>query len=294
MKFRAAPVIIGKILGTHWGYKIKHNTIIKFLDKKYVHVVHDNQKVENELVQIRGKYPVWVCWWQGEKFMPLIPKICLLTLKRNLREDQCLHVISKDNFSKYVQLPQYILQRLEAGYISITNFSDILRFALLTKYGGLWIDSTCLVTYPLPNLSDSLFFTSKQQKKHDDNRFVSHYRWASYLVGGRSLCIFKNMRDLFYEYVRCEKYMLDYLLLDYLLLEIYVRCKNARTIIEQLPYDNYDILNLAQQLSREYKEEVYNILIHAGNIHKLNRKIKNPIYTQKGELTIWGAVIDKL
>lgn len=294
LKLRAIPVIIGKVLGNRIGFKIKHDAITEFLDKKYAHVIHDNLEVENEMVQIRGKYPVWVCWWQGEKFMPLIPKVCLLTLRRNMREDQCLHVISKDNFSRYVQLPQYVLRKLEAGHISITNFSDILRFALLTKYGGLWIDSTCLVTHSLPNLSDCVFFTSKQQKMYDDNRFVSHYRWASYLVGGKSLCIFKNMRDLFYEYVRREKYVLDYLLLDYLLVEIYTKSENARFIIDYFPYDKYDILDLAQQLDREYKEDLYYMLMDAGNIHKLNRKKKYPIFTSAGKLTIWGAIIDKL
>ena len=43
---------------------------------------------------------------------------------------------------------------------SITHFSDIIRMALLSKYGGYWIDSTYLVTSPLTKVNTS-FFTLK-------------------------------------------------------------------------------------------------------------------------------------
>lgn len=289
---RTIPVVISKLIKGDVTNKIKHQAIIKFLDKKYAYVIHNNKEIEDKIIQIKDKYPIWVCWWQGEKFMPLLPKVCLQYLKRNLRDDQCLHLITKDNFSEYVQLPQHTLRMLNEGKISITNFSDILRFALLTEYGGLWIDATCLTTNSLPNLSDYMFFTSKQHNK--GNHFVSQYRWASYLIGGKTCCIFQNMRDLFYEYTTHEKAILDYLLADYFMAEIYKECKNAQLIIDQFPHDNYDILEMTKQLSKEYKETLYNRLTSNGSIHKLNRKNKYPVYTENGLLTIWGSIIDKL
>ncbi|WP_178270224.1 capsular polysaccharide synthesis protein [Phocaeicola coprocola] len=294
LKFKSIPVLIGKFIGGHYGNKIKQDTIIKFIDKKYSYIIRNNMSIGDEKIQIKGKYPIWVCWWQGEKFMPLLPKICLQYLSRNLRNDQELHFISEENFSKYVQLPPNIIQMLHNGCISITHFSDILRFALLTKYGGLWIDSTCLVTKQLPDLSNFVFFTSKQYKSLQDNHYVSQYKWASYLIGGKLLSIFQNMRDLFYEYISHEKYIVDYFLLDYLLAEIYYKCKNAQKTIDQFPYDNYDILNLAQHLCLKYDKESYDSLIQTGCIHKLNRKMNYPIYTQKGDLTIWGSIINQL
>lgn len=40
---------------------------------------------------------------------------------------------------------------MEKGNISNTQFSDILRINLLARYGGYWIDATCLLTQSTPN-----------------------------------------------------------------------------------------------------------------------------------------------
>lgn len=59
------------------------------------------------------------------------------------------------------------------------------------------MDATCYVAALLPDLSNTDFYTSKQDKPND-YRYVSRYRWASYLIGGKpGHKIFLNMRDLF-------------------------------------------------------------------------------------------------
>ena len=78
--------------------------------------------------------------------MPLVPKLCLKQLKKNVNNSQRIVVLSEKNYRDYVDLPSYVIEKLNKGKISITNFSDVLRYALLTKYGGLWIDSTCYTT----------------------------------------------------------------------------------------------------------------------------------------------------
>ena len=60
---------------------------------------------------------------------------------------------------QYVDIPDYILQKYRAGKMTRTHFSDILRLHLLSRYGGVWIDSTILMTEHLPKyILDSPLF----------------------------------------------------------------------------------------------------------------------------------------
>lgn len=76
------------------------------------------------------KFPIWVCWWQGEKMMPLVPKLCLSSLRSNLRDGQELHLITKENYTDFVDIPEYVIRKMEQGMLSVTAFSDILRACL--------------------------------------------------------------------------------------------------------------------------------------------------------------------
>ena len=53
-----------------------------------------------------------------------------------------LHLITYENYSDYVELPDYVVEKHKNGTISRAHFSDVLRFSLLKTYGGMWIDST--------------------------------------------------------------------------------------------------------------------------------------------------------
>ena len=50
------------------------------------------------------------------------------------------------------------MDKFTNNIFSITHFSDIIRMALLSKYGGYWIDSTYLVTSPLTKVNTSFFY----------------------------------------------------------------------------------------------------------------------------------------
>lgn len=53
--------------------------------------------------------------------------------------------------AQYVDIPDYILQKYKQGKMTRTHLSDIVRLLLLSKYGGVWIDSTILLTNELPH-----------------------------------------------------------------------------------------------------------------------------------------------
>jgi hypothetical protein len=88
---------------------------------------------------------IWFCWLQGLEDAPEIVKVCYASLKKHLG-DREIKVIDGANWTKYVELPEHIIQRWGKKQIPPANFSDLLRLELLIRYGGTWIDATVLCT----------------------------------------------------------------------------------------------------------------------------------------------------
>lgn len=59
-------------------------------------------------------------------------------------------MVTQNNLNDYIQIPRKIMQKVEKGSLSFTNFSDIVRCMLLARYGGLWVDSTMFFVQDIP------------------------------------------------------------------------------------------------------------------------------------------------
>lgn len=88
---------------------------------------------------------IWWSWLQGENEAPELAKVCLESLRRNFPEYKIV-VITNDNLGDYIELPQKILDKFNAGWIKGAQFADIIRLNLLAKYGGVWMDATVFCT----------------------------------------------------------------------------------------------------------------------------------------------------
>lgn len=93
---------------------------------------------------------IWQCWFQGKEKAPALVKTCLQSVEKFKRDKQKVVIITAKNYTDYVSLPSFIIEKWEKGIISHAQLSDILRINLLAKYGGYWIDATCLLTAPIP------------------------------------------------------------------------------------------------------------------------------------------------
>lgn len=92
---------------------------------------------------------IWVCWFQGMENAPDIVKACYRSLCRNA--DRPVILITEQNFQEYASFPSYLLDKYRREVFSRTHFSDILRTAILYQNGGIWIDSTMLLTDIIPS-----------------------------------------------------------------------------------------------------------------------------------------------
>ena len=135
--------------------------------KKYEYLLNKKKKIPKDS-------PIWIMWYDGIKSAPPIIKACIQSIIKN-RVEHPVYILDKNNLHKYIKLPEYILQKLNKEIFSITHFSDIVRMALLSKYGGYWIDSTYFVNTPLIYNNYSLF-TLKLSQCYKGT--ITKCRWA--------------------------------------------------------------------------------------------------------------------
>lgn len=97
--------------------------------------------------------PIFVYWAQGFESAPPVVKACLEALRAH-NPGSRVHELTDANISAYVDVPEDLVEALNGNR---THFSDLLRLLLLEKFGGVWIDGTCLVTESLrPRVDEAL------------------------------------------------------------------------------------------------------------------------------------------
>ncbi len=103
--------------------------------------------VINDCLKRQDHYPIFVCWFQGMESVQDIVKLCY---KKLCKQQDHVVLITEDSYEEYVRSHEYILEKYRKGYMGKHHFSDLLRTALVLLYGG-WIDSTMLLTSPIPD-----------------------------------------------------------------------------------------------------------------------------------------------
>lgn len=92
-----------------------------------------------------GELPVFSYWGQGYDHAPPVVTACRQALER-LNPASQLHFIDNRSLPYYADFPDSLL-KVSADQPAL--FSDALRVDLLARYGGIWLDATCLTTAPL-------------------------------------------------------------------------------------------------------------------------------------------------
>ncbi|MCO6183165.1 capsular polysaccharide synthesis protein [Leuconostoc fallax] len=93
-----------------------------------------------------SKIPVWIFWSQGFDNAPLFIRKNLNHTKQILSSNYVIHALDLSQLLSLIDIPDYILNKYYAGKIKQAFFSDLVRFYLLDKFGGLWLDSTVYIT----------------------------------------------------------------------------------------------------------------------------------------------------
>lgn len=218
---------------------------------------------------------IWLFWWQGEKEMPDLVRYCFNSVKKNYDQKKVI-LITKNNFYKYTNISENILNLLEDKKITLTHFSDILRFNLLKNHGGLWLDATIFVNKKIEKSKFCDFYTCSG---YDDKDyfFVTRGNWCGFLMGGASNNeLFSFMNSFFEIYWNNMDKLIDYFLIDYAL--NYAWNKNIGGFKsftkKNTRIDNPNLFGLQSKLNEKFNKSEWERLSQNTGMFKLSYKKK--------------------
>ncbi len=231
----------------------KHKFILSYLRKEHGDIIEKYRAIKETDYECDKRY-IWTLWWQGEESAPPLIKKCFEEMKRNANGAEVV-ILTKDNYKNYIELPDYILEKREKDYISFAQLSDIFRFTLLEKYGGLWLDSTVYTSQPIPEAYFSYNFFS-QHTHWKETCFVQHNLYHGFIIGAKPHSkLVSFVKEMFFEYWKKHDTLVDYLMIDYLLMLAYEEFPDIKEEIDSLPYSSERLYDLVSMLNKPYNEK---------------------------------------
>lgn len=270
----------------------KHKTVLNYLESRYADFYRRYdyaQPLPDDDPAYQGK--VWLCWWQGIDNAPALVQRCVESIQRNVKEHDVI-ILTDENYRRYVDIPDWIVDKYRNGVFSRTHFSDILRYCLLSQHGGLWLDATFFCAHPLDDYLDMPLFTIKRPGY--DHRFVACGMFAGYSLGCdyEHRRIFAVMRDFLFEYWRTNDFLIDYLLVDYM-------CKLAQQYdsriaqaFESVVPNNPQCDDLVKSLASPFNQRLWDELKSDTSLFKLTWKQQFPSVVE-GKDTFYARLLQQ-
>jgi len=248
---------------------------------KYVLDIPVNQKDS-----ISSNY-IWQYWGQGEEQAPELVKECFASVKKYCPNKNII-VLNDLNVNDYIDIPNFIKEKLQLGIITRTHFSDYLRNCLLVKYGGTWIDATVYLTDKIPDIIDKSDFFVFQPIAYSECKKVPSFKMLKLLdkiptylspflclsnwfihskTNNRLLQITKNFLE---QYWFKENKLVDYFIYHHFFTYAVLNDEKCKEIFEHMPIiANRNPHLLQQVLLDEYDGELFEELKELSSIHKL-------------------------
>lgn len=259
---------------------------IKPIIKKYSETTINKEKIKPH------RY-IWVYWNTGFDNAPELVKVCLHSIIRHCSDWAEVRKVDLNNLLDYVDIPKDVMNKYRNGLICQANFSDIVRFALLSKYGGMWVDATIYATDQIPmEILDSNFYTLKV---FEPQRFhpPTYGRWNGFFWSGvNTNIVFNYMYDSLIEYWRNNDDAINYIFHDFILRMGYERVLQIKEEIDAVKPNEEEIWYTLSQLNSKYSNELLEKVKNNNIFHKLSYKEKLQKETSNGELTLYGYFCD--
>ena len=273
------------------AYPAVTERVDEILIERYRHILDENKDRFSKANPNSGKPResavsriIWSAWLQGLDNAPEMVNVCLESHQKHLPGYE-FRVLDMENYRQWVELPEWVEEKYARGMIPAALFSDVLRVAVLKRYGGVWMDASVLCTG----------FGNQQLQKQwtevENSRFAvfRYYRKGDRYPSGLSNWFIAATPDnvvLTSVYDMLTAYWRDYdCTIDYYMMHLFISCalKAFPEMERGMPKLNsrYSFF-LGDALSRTYSQEAWQELVDHVAIHKLNyRKAdearKNPL-----------------
>lgn len=261
--------------------RIKHKACLNYHRKHYGTLTAAPRHREPQY-----GHEIFVFWYQGLEAAPPIVKACIQSIQRHAGTHK-VNVLDKDSYRQFVTLPEHIEEKFNKGLIGNAHFSDVIRFNILNRHGGLWIDATCYVTQPLPeSIFTSEFFSLK------DAYTSLPQRWTSFFIGGAAHNIIAENMCAFYDrYWREHDEAFTYLFLDYQIMAYQADCPEIDALIESTP-DGTAPFVMMPHLADPYDEKAFDEMCQSFYVQKLSYRDLPPLHTPDGRGTVLNHILE--
>lgn len=241
--------------------------------------------------------PVFCLWWDGLEGAPECVVRCVASHRQWLKAPRFDYVLlTRENVGDYVELPEEIRRRFEAGRMSLTHLSDYIRARLLYRYGGLWIDSTLLVTGPFGEAFFSLpFYTNKKfTYARNNRRLIPAGRYTCYFMKAEpGSPLFDFVAGSFERYWQRYDEMFEYYLLDYLIHTAGSLIPSVGAMIDAVPENNRRVFDLYEMRNAPWDSDAVSALLQENVIHKFSYKDVYRLQDENGAPTVWSVLLSE-
>jgi hypothetical protein len=116
---------------------------------------------------------IFMYWNNGYNNLNDMSKICVKLIKR-LNPEYKLIFLDNNNVHEYFPYYNYLRDNTSLEF-NHTLFSDILRIYLISKFGGIWLDCSCLVSKHFTILEQIMETCDYYFYTHDDIKCFGHF-----------------------------------------------------------------------------------------------------------------------
>ena len=273
-----------KMVGEDWDRVLKEY----FTNKIETEQIKPKKTFNNEKI-------IWQFWGQGWDFEKLsdVVKISYKSVEKYKKDYEIIH-LDMNNINDYLEIPAYILKKVENKKMGFAHFTDIIRLALLYNYGGVWIDATILLTDYLPQeyfemdyfmfQRDDNLENKKDWEDYDDFYFSWNNEMKvrvlnSIIFAKKNNEIIKTLLDMlliFWEHNDLVPHYFFFQVLYTELIENYYKKKQCKIVSDTLTHE------LIRVWFDKFSQEKLDEITKRNNVHKLTYKIDSGKRDTKG------------
>lgn len=253
----------------------KYSHLIALLDRKYGHIVEKYAHFTPEAwngEKISADAPIWVFWLQGFKNAPEVVQDCFRSLKQHAGGHPVI-ALDNDNMWRYVDIPDYVWEKYRNGVITSSFFSDVLRFLLLEKHGGIWVDACDFF------LSDGFFkeavrYPFYSVKGFDNDLKITRQLWSDGILAcGKENKYPRLMKELLLAYCKQENYLIDYFVSSCFQNVAYIRLMSLRRMFDAYPFNNTEFFTIRWNFAQAYDEDTFQAILKENSVINLTWRV---------------------
>ena len=239
---------------------------------------------------LTGRKIIWQYWGTGWEYgkLPDIVKLCYKSADKYKGNYEIIR-LDNENFKEYIEFPEFVMEKINIGSMGYTHFSDLLRLALLDTYGGVWLDTSILLTAPLSDYTASGIVEKKgyfmfQRSESTENKEFwkklnsDYFSWNerskvrvlnSVIFSEKNNKMIHSLLELMLIFWKKESEIPHYFFFQILYNELagkYMPEEKCKIVDDTLPHI------LFSKWNDRFSENELNSITEKTNIHKLTQK----------------------